>query len=66
MRHVNKQKELYYTSKLPRHIYEAELNLVPNVEILHNNGLYVGNSQYVNSKKVDRLINILEEVNSNV
>ena len=39
---------------------------VPNVEILHTNGLYVGNSQFVTSKKVDRLIQILEEVNTYV
>ena len=38
----------------------------PNVETLHKNGVYVGNSQFVNSKKVDTLIKILEEVNSNV
>jgi CDP-6-deoxy-D-xylo-4-hexulose-3-dehydrase len=36
---------------------------VPNVEILHNNGLYVGNSQFVTSEKINKLINILEEVN---
>lgn len=39
---------------------------LPNVEILHENGLYVGNSQFVNSKKVDKLIKILEETNGNV
>lgn len=39
---------------------------IPNVEILHTKGLYVGNSQFVTSKKVDRLIQILEEVNCNV
>ena len=39
---------------------------VPNVEILHTNGLYVGNSQFVTSKKVGRLIQILEEINYNV
>lgn len=38
----------------------------PNVEILHKNGLYVGNSQFVNYKKVDKLIEILKGVNSNV
>jgi CDP-6-deoxy-D-xylo-4-hexulose-3-dehydrase len=38
----------------------------PNVEILHKNGLYVGNSQFVNYKKVDKLIEILNGVNSNV
>jgi CDP-6-deoxy-D-xylo-4-hexulose-3-dehydrase len=31
----------------------------PNVEILHNNGLYVGNSQFVTKKKIDRLISIM-------
>jgi len=39
---------------------------VPNVEILHNNGLYVGNSQFVTSRKVDKLIKLLEEVNEYV
>ena len=39
---------------------------LPNVEILHTSGLYVGNSQFVNSKKIDKLIGILEEVNRNV
>lgn len=34
----------------------------PNVEILHNNGLYVGNSQYVNHDKIDKLFNILSIV----
>ena len=38
----------------------------PNVEILHKNGLYVGNSQFVNYKKVDRLLEILNEVIPNV
>lgn len=37
-----------------------------NVEILHKNGLYVGNSQFVNSKKIDRLLQILNEVVPNV
>ena len=32
----------------------------PNVEILHNNGLYVGNSQFVTKKKIDRLISIMD------
>jgi CDP-4-dehydro-6-deoxyglucose reductase, E1 len=32
----------------------------PNVEILHNNGLYVGNSQFVTTRKIDKLIEILE------
>lgn len=31
----------------------------PNVEILHNNGLYVGNSQYVTKKKINKLFDIL-------
>ena len=31
----------------------------PNVELLHTNGLYVGNSQFVTKKKIDRLISIL-------
>lgn len=31
----------------------------PNVEILHKNGLYVGNSQYVTKKKISRLFDIL-------
>ena len=39
---------------------------IPNVETLHKNGVYVGNSQFVNSKKVDTLIKILEEVNGDV
>jgi len=38
----------------------------PNVEILHKNGLYVGNSQFVNDRKVDRLLEILSEVVPNV
>jgi len=32
-----------------------------NVEILHKQGLYVGNSQFVNTKKLDMLFGILEE-----
>ena len=31
----------------------------PNVCTLHRNGLYVGNSQFVNTKKVDRLIEVM-------
>ena len=31
----------------------------PNVELLHTNGLYVGNSQFVTKKKIDRLISIM-------
>ena len=31
----------------------------PNVCTLHRNGLYVGNSQFVNKKKVDRLIEVM-------
>ena len=31
----------------------------PNVELLNTNGLYVGNSQFVTKKKIDRLISIL-------
>ena len=31
----------------------------PNVSILHSNGLYVGNSQFVNAKKIDRLIHLM-------
>jgi len=31
----------------------------PNVEILHKNGLYVGNSQYVTKKKISKLFDIL-------
>jgi len=31
----------------------------PNVSILHNNGVYVGNSQFVDQKKIDRLISIM-------
>jgi len=37
-----------------------------NVEILHKNGLYVGNSQFVDRNKVNRLIEILNEVVPNV
>ena len=37
-----------------------------NVEYLHKNGLYVGNSQFVDSKKVRHLLEIMEEVNPNV
>jgi CDP-6-deoxy-D-xylo-4-hexulose-3-dehydrase len=36
----------------------------PNVETLHKNGLYVGNSQFVTDKKVDRLLQILSQVSS--
>jgi len=32
-----------------------------NVEILHKQGLYVGNSQFVTNKQIDLLFNILEE-----
>lgn len=39
---------------------------IPNVETLHKNGVYVGNSQFVNSKKVNTLIKILEKVNIDV
>ena len=35
---------------------------LPNVCILHKHGLYVGNSQFVDSKKVDKLNEILESV----
>ena len=31
----------------------------PNVCLLHRNGLYVGNSQFVNEEKIDRLIEIM-------
>ena len=31
----------------------------PNVCLLHRNGLYVGNSQFVNEEKIDRLIHIM-------
>ena len=37
-----------------------------NVEILHKNGLYVGNSQFVTKEKVDNLLEILEKVIPNV
>lgn len=30
-----------------------------NVSVLHNNGLYVGNSQFVNNRKIDRLISLM-------
>ena len=33
---------------------------------LHKNGLYVGNSQFVDDRKVDRLLEILSEVVPNV
>lgn len=36
----------------------------PNVETLHRNGLYVGNSQFVTDKKVDKLLQILDQVSS--
>ena len=36
-----------------------------NVEYLHKNGLYVGNSQFVDRKKVNHLLEIMEEVNPN-
>lgn len=38
----------------------------PNVEYLHKNGLYVGNSQFVTNKKVDHLLEIMEEIHPNV
>lgn len=31
----------------------------PNVHTLHKNGMYVGNSQFVNKNKIDRLISIM-------
>ena len=31
----------------------------PNVDILHTNGVYVGNSQFVNTEKIDRLISLM-------
>lgn len=34
---------------------------VSNVEILHTQGLYVGNSQFVTKKQIDHLFKILEE-----
>jgi len=34
---------------------------VSNVEILHTQGLYVGNSQFVTKKQIDHLFNILGE-----
>ena len=30
-----------------------------NVSILHKNGMYVGNNQFINTKKIDRLISIM-------
>ena len=33
-----------------------------NVEILHENGLYVGNSQFVSKKKINMLFDILEKL----
>lgn len=32
----------------------------PNVDFLHRNGLYVGNSQFVTKKKIDGLISIMD------
>lgn len=32
---------------------------ISNVSILHQNGLYVGNSQFVTTKKIDRLLDIM-------
>ncbi|NDB86233.1 MAG: hypothetical protein EB127_26585, partial [Alphaproteobacteria bacterium] len=32
---------------------------VSNVSILHNNGLYVGNSQFVTKRQIDRLITLM-------
>jgi CDP-6-deoxy-D-xylo-4-hexulose-3-dehydrase len=31
-----------------------------NVSILHKNGMYVGNNQFINTKKIDRLISIMD------
>lgn len=31
----------------------------PNVDILHKNGMYVGNSQFVNKEKIDKLVSIM-------
>lgn len=31
----------------------------PNVQILHQNGVYVGNSQFVDKRRIDRLISIM-------
>lgn len=32
---------------------------IPNVQILHQNGVYVGNSQFVDKNRIDRLISIM-------
>lgn len=33
----------------------------PNVLTLHKNGMYVGNSQFVDTKRIDRLVSIMDE-----
>jgi CDP-6-deoxy-D-xylo-4-hexulose-3-dehydrase len=33
-----------------------------NADLIHNNGLYIGNSQFVNTKHLDKLENILESL----
>jgi CDP-6-deoxy-D-xylo-4-hexulose-3-dehydrase len=33
---------------------------VPNVSTLHQNGVYVGNSQFVDKRRIDRLISIMD------
>ena len=37
---------------------------IPNVETLHKNGLYVGNSQFVKDKQIDTLLEILDQVST--
>jgi CDP-6-deoxy-D-xylo-4-hexulose-3-dehydrase len=35
-------------------------SMFPNVNVLHNQGIYVGNNQFVTIERVDELLNILE------
>jgi len=71
LKNTLKENEIEYrpiiSGNLLRHPAFKEYKLCtkrsdPNVETLHKHGLYVGNSQFVTKKKVDRLLEIMEEV----
>lgn len=40
----------------------GDAKMFPNAEVVHKNGLYVGNNQFVNEQRLDLLDKILEEV----
>ena len=71
LKNTLKENEIEYrpiiSGNLLRHPAFKEYKLCtkrndPNVETLHKHGLYVGNSQFVTKKKVDKLLEIMEEV----